>query len=85
MQRPQGVLRLHRDKYQQLSSRLEHPSGQSSKATAADASPEHVELIASADPDRTAPCQLLLSRNGVGKTTLVNHFLMLGEVGSTAS
>ena len=30
--------------------------------------------------DGTAPAQLLVSRNGVGKTTVVNHLLMLGQV-----
>ena len=33
------------------------------------------------DPEINPPAQVLLSRNGVGKTTIVNHELMLGEVG----
>lgn len=41
---------------------------------------EHISI---SDPEVIAPTQVLLSRNGVGKTTIVNHELMLGQVGVT--
>ena len=80
MQRPQGVLSRQRDEYRKLTSKLERYTEQASGAVSHGASPEHLELACS-DPGRKAPSQLLLSRNGVGKTTVVNHLLMLGEVG----
>ena len=53
------------------SSGVQDPVGQSG---------EHLPV---SDPDVITPTQVLLSRNGVGKTTIVNHELMLGQVGVT--
>ena len=36
--------------------------------------------LAAEPPIRQAPGQVLLSRNGVGKTTICNHLMLLGQV-----
>ena len=58
-----------------------HTSDLSSVSVPQDSAGQPGEKASISDPEITAPTQVLLSRNGVGKTTIVNHELMLGQVG----
>lgn len=60
-----------------------HSSSSSASSSVQNPVGQSVEQISISDPEVIAPTQVLLSRNGVGKTTIVNHELMLGQVGVT--
>ena len=63
-----------------------HTSSSSSCSGVQDPVGQSGEHLSISDPEFIAPTQVLLSRNGVGKTTIVNHELMLGQVrGARAS
>ena len=85
MQRPVIQLQRRRKEYQVLSDKVLRLSDN------ADADGEQIETRTAAhalsDPAiaSSAPAQVMVSRNGVGKSTIANHILMLGQVGECDS
>lgn len=77
VQRPEIQLQRRCKEYQELSDKV--------LSDKADPDGEQIETRNAAhalsDPASNAPAQLMVSRNGVGKSTIANHILMLGQVG----
>lgn len=79
MQRPEIQLQRRRKEYHELSDKAlrlsdnADPDGEQETRNAAHPL---------SDSASNAPAQVMASRNGVGKSTIANHILMLGQVGA---
>lgn len=82
-QRPDVQLQRRREQYRKLYDKVVRLSDNADEQDAHQNGQQvesRVETDFLSDTARKAPSQVLAGRNGVGKTTILNHSLMLAEV-----
>lgn len=82
-QRPDVQLQRRHEEYRKLSDQVVRLSDNADEQDAHQIGQEGASRFETdflSDPAKNAPCQVLLGRNGVGKTTILNALFMLAEV-----